>query len=253
MNSNDLITSGLFNSTLRMSSVEIASLMEKNHKDVMRDIRELIDQEAIDRRISAPISYLDSMNREQPMYELDFESTLVLVTGYDPKRRAMVIKRWAQLERGEVLPAGNLHEVLLSVPVINNLISTVSDLMAERGKIDARIHQLETGRVRPRQQRISPTSVVPFLAATYVQDGNAATEKELIYSLYRDFCQQTASLVEPRDFFFKILYQQGLQLRPGKLSVRGRTTKVVRGFGVKGKGDRQLQLFPAGVLGGERA
>lgn len=104
MNSNDLTPSGPFNSHLRMSSVEIASLMDKNHKDVMRDIRELIDQEAIDRRRSAPISYLDSMNREQPMYELDFESSMVLVTGYDANRRALVIKRWMQLERGEALP-----------------------------------------------------------------------------------------------------------------------------------------------------
>jgi len=105
MNNNDLTPSDPFNSHLRMSSVEIASLMDKNHKDVMRDIRELIDQEAIDRRRSAPISYLDSMNREQPMYELDFESSMVLITGYDPKRRALVIKRWMQLERGEALPA----------------------------------------------------------------------------------------------------------------------------------------------------
>jgi len=105
MNSNDLTTTGLFNPTLRMSSVEIASLMEKEHKNVLRDIRELIDQEAIDRLRFEPISYLDSMNREQLMYQLDFESTMVLVTGYDPKRRALVINRWAQLERGEVAPA----------------------------------------------------------------------------------------------------------------------------------------------------
>lgn len=104
MSSNDLIISGIFNSNLRMSSVEIAELMEKNHQHVMRDIRDLVDQGAIDRSRYGQISYLDSMNREQPMYLLGFESTMLLITGYDPKRRALVINRWMQLERGEAAP-----------------------------------------------------------------------------------------------------------------------------------------------------
>ena len=250
MNSTDLTTTSILNPNLRMSSVEIASLMDKEHKNVLRDIRILVEEGAIDRLRFEPISYLDSMNREQSMYQLDFESTMLLITGYDAKRRKLVIQRWMQLERGEALPVANLHDILIDVPVINNLITSVSDLMAERGKVDARIHRLETGRFCRKQQRIAPTSVTPFIAATYVQDGNAATDKELIYSLYKEFCQQTASLVEPRDIFFKILYQQGLPLRPGKLSVCGRITRIVRGFGIKGRDGKQLQIFPVGALGG---
>ncbi len=105
MSSNDLTTSGPFHPDLRMSSLEIAELMEKNHCHVVRDIRELVEQEAIDRSRFGLISYLDSMNREQPMYELDFEATMLVITGYDPKRRALVINRWVQLERGEAVPA----------------------------------------------------------------------------------------------------------------------------------------------------
>lgn len=111
MNSNDLTTTGIFNPTLRMSSVEIASLMDKNHQHVMRDIRELVEAGAIDRSRSGQISYLDSMNREQPMYQLDFESTMLLITGYDANRRALVIHRWAQLERGEARPAAAMPTV----------------------------------------------------------------------------------------------------------------------------------------------
>lgn len=105
MNGSDLTTSGIFNPTLRMSSLEIAELMEKNHQHVMRDIRELIEQGAIDQSRYGQISYLDSMNREQPLYQLDFESTMLLITGYDANRRAKVINRWVQLERGEAVPA----------------------------------------------------------------------------------------------------------------------------------------------------
>jgi len=113
MNGNDITTTGLFNPNLRMSSVEIASLMDKNHFHVVRDIKELIDQGAIDTSSFGLISYLDTMNREQPMYELDFESSMVLVTGYDPKRRALVIKRWMLLERGEALPAVQQRQMVV--------------------------------------------------------------------------------------------------------------------------------------------
>lgn len=257
MNENNVTTSGLFNPNRRMSSLEIAGLTGKDHKNILRDIRILVDQEAIGRLNFEPSSYLNSQNKEQSLYDLDFRATMILVTGYDVKRRAAVIDRWMKLETGEALPAGNLHNILCDVPVINHLISTVSDLMVERGKLDARLYQLETG--RRKQQRITPTNVTGFLSATYRHDSNAAMDKRRIYSQYRDYCQFTATIQEPRDIFFKILYQQGLPLRPGKLSVAGRVTRVVRGFGLKSgvvsaaNRYNQMELFPAGVLGNEEA
>lgn len=104
MNGSDLTTSGIFNTNLRMSSLEIAELMEKEHFNVLRDIRTLVDQGAIGQLRFEESSYLNSQNKEQPMYRLDFESTMLLITGYDANRRQLVIQRWIQLERGEALP-----------------------------------------------------------------------------------------------------------------------------------------------------
>jgi len=39
------------------------------------------------------------------MYLLDFQATMTLITGYDAKRRSMVIDRWMRLETGQVKPA----------------------------------------------------------------------------------------------------------------------------------------------------
>lgn len=130
MNGNDLTTSGIFNTNLRMSSVEIAELMEKEHFHVKRDIKELIDQGAIDPSRFGWTSYIDSMNREQSMCQLDFESTMLLITGYDANRRAKVINRWAQLERGEAVPLAHSDS-----HAIDNLVSAVADLMVDMGKI----------------------------------------------------------------------------------------------------------------------
>ena len=81
------------------------AVMEKDHKNVIRDIKELIKDGAIDESNFGLISYLDPQNKEQPMYLLDFEGTMTLTTGYDAKRRAKVISRWVALEKGEAEPA----------------------------------------------------------------------------------------------------------------------------------------------------
>jgi phage regulator Rha-like protein len=88
-----------------MSSLEISELTEKEHFHVMRDIKGFIEDGGIDERKTALISYLDTQNREQPMYMLDFVGTMTLVTGYDVNRRRKVISRWVALEKGEAEPA----------------------------------------------------------------------------------------------------------------------------------------------------
>jgi Rha family phage regulatory protein len=84
-----------------ISSREIAELTDKRHADVMRDIRNLIDQGAIGRLSFALSSYINSQNKKQPMYNLDKEASLVLATGYNAPLRAKIIKRWMELEAKE--------------------------------------------------------------------------------------------------------------------------------------------------------
>ena len=43
--------------------------------------------------------------KANPMYLLDFHATMTLFSGYDAKRRAMVIDRWIKLETGQAEPA----------------------------------------------------------------------------------------------------------------------------------------------------
>lgn len=89
----------------KMSTVEIAELLGKRHDHVLRDVNLLIEKDAIGLPNFGATSYLDKWDRDQPMYELDFMATMVLITGYDDKRRALVIGRWLDLETGEALPS----------------------------------------------------------------------------------------------------------------------------------------------------
>ena len=84
--------------TLTMSSREIATLCDKRHPDVKRDIEVLAEQLEVDVSKFAHI-YLDSMNRQQTEYLLDKDTCLCLVAGYNAKLRMAIIKRWQELEQ----------------------------------------------------------------------------------------------------------------------------------------------------------
>lgn len=55
-----------------MSSRENVELTGKNHKDVLRDIRTLEEQGAINGRKIAPAEYTDAKGEKRPAYLLDF-------------------------------------------------------------------------------------------------------------------------------------------------------------------------------------
>ena len=91
----NLVTIGSNN--LTMSSREIAELTGKEHKHVIRDIREIMDTLKIDESSFGRI-YFDSMNRQQTEYLLPKREALLLVSGYSIELRARIIDRWQELE-----------------------------------------------------------------------------------------------------------------------------------------------------------
>ena len=92
----------------KMTSVEIAELTGKKHAHVMRDIKTLIEQDAIGESSFGLSSYVSEQGKELPMYSLGFKATMTLVTGYDAKRRSVVIDRWVDLETGKATTAFSL-------------------------------------------------------------------------------------------------------------------------------------------------
>jgi phage regulator Rha-like protein len=82
---------------LTMSSREIAQLCDKNHKDVMRDIRNMLD-ELGETSAQFCANVPDAYGRPQPVFNLTKNLTLTLVAGYNVKLRKAIIDRWQQLE-----------------------------------------------------------------------------------------------------------------------------------------------------------
>lgn len=82
---------------LTMSSRQIAEFTGKEHKNVKADIVKMFKALELDALKSQRI-YFDQYGREQTEYHLDEEMTLTLVTGYDVKRRMVVIQEWKRLK-----------------------------------------------------------------------------------------------------------------------------------------------------------
>jgi hypothetical protein len=67
-----------------MSSLEIAELTNKNHADVLRDIRNVLTEVGIDESKFAGI-YIDKANREKPCFNLPRRECDLIIAGYSAK------------------------------------------------------------------------------------------------------------------------------------------------------------------------
>ena len=88
------------NSEQLMTSLEIAQLTGKQHKNVMRDIRNM--EAAWDNIAGLKFelgSYEDINGQSRPCYFLSKTETLYIATKFNDEARARLILRWEELER----------------------------------------------------------------------------------------------------------------------------------------------------------
>ena len=100
------------NASLTMSSREIAELTHKEHKNVLRVIRDLIEQNLV-----AQIEPLKFEYRNQwfDYYELNKRDTFVVVARLSPEFTAAVVDRWQELENQQKPTALSRKDLALMV------------------------------------------------------------------------------------------------------------------------------------------
>ena len=92
-----------------MSSLEIAELTGKEHKNVMADIRRMLVEIQSAENLA---DYKDGLGRAQPCLLLDKEETICLVSGYSAALRIRIIRRWQELEQQAHQPAMMIPQTL---------------------------------------------------------------------------------------------------------------------------------------------
>jgi phage regulator Rha-like protein len=87
----------------RMTSLEIAQVTGKMHKDVMRAIRNMEPAwEKVNGRIFALVAYTDSKGEQRPCYSLSKTECLYIATKFNDVARARLVLRWEELERERI-------------------------------------------------------------------------------------------------------------------------------------------------------
>lgn len=82
-----------------MTSLQVAEVTGRLHSNVMRDIRNLLDQLEDKAQFSFELgSYQDANGQNRPCYILTKKDCLLLASGYDANLRAKIINRWELLE-----------------------------------------------------------------------------------------------------------------------------------------------------------
>ena len=82
----------------KMSSREIAELTGKEHKNVLRDIRNILEQLQIEENSFLSFDNSGANNRQVYYYLLPKRECLILASGYNVNLRATIIDRWIELE-----------------------------------------------------------------------------------------------------------------------------------------------------------
>jgi len=120
--------------TLTMSSLEIAELTDKNHADVLRDIRKMLgDLGKGDGSKFAGI-YFDAYKREKPCFNLPRDLTETLITGYSVPLRHAVVVRLRELEAQVAKPV---------VPALPNFSNPAEAARAWASEFEGRTLALE--------------------------------------------------------------------------------------------------------------
>lgn len=85
-----------------MTSLEIAEITNKQHKDVMRSIRNMeVAWEKVNGRKFALVNYTDQKGEKRPCYQLTKTECLYIATKFNDEARAKLVLRWEELEKKE--------------------------------------------------------------------------------------------------------------------------------------------------------
>lgn len=93
----------LITTNVKMTSLDIAEVTGKQHKNILADIRKEIDELSTElgELIFQPTTYKDKSNRDKPCYQFGKKGAMQLALKYDATTRYKVIERIEELENSQ--------------------------------------------------------------------------------------------------------------------------------------------------------
>ena len=119
----------------RMTSLEIAEVTGKQHKDVMKAIRNMEPAwKTVNGRNFALVDYKDKKGELRPCYSLTKTECLYVATKFNDEARAKLVLRWKQLEeerlRAGTRPMTDLEIMCRAMQIMKKSIEQKDSLIA---------------------------------------------------------------------------------------------------------------------------
>jgi phage regulator Rha-like protein len=124
-----------------MSSLEISKLTEKEHRNVMRDIKSVLEEAGID-LLKFEQVYKAGNGQMQPCYNLPRRECDLVVSGYSVKYRLAIIDRWHELEAAKK-PMSQLEFMLYSAQMMIENDKRVTALEVAKSEQAQTIKEIE--------------------------------------------------------------------------------------------------------------
>lgn len=113
-----------------LTSLEVAEITGKDHKSILRDIRDEIEKlgEERGRLIFVPTEYTDNFNRKQPAFLLNYKGVLQLGARYNAEIRFKLIEKIEQLQKPMtvedmiIMQANEMKSVKHRIDVVENKV-----------------------------------------------------------------------------------------------------------------------------------
>jgi phage antirepressor YoqD-like protein len=116
-----------------MSSREISAMTGKQHKDVMRSIRNMeASWEKVGGRKFALAEYSDEQGKIRPEYKLSKKECLYIATKFNDEARAILINRWEELENKSSSPQSDAVVLANAFQILNNMVEDQKRLIAQK-------------------------------------------------------------------------------------------------------------------------
>ena len=113
-----------------LTSLDIAEITGKEHKNILSDIRDEISKigEERGRLIFQPTTYIDNFNRNQPAFLLNYKGVLQLGARYNAETRFKLIEKIEQLKKPMtvedmiILQANEMKSVKHRIDIVENKV-----------------------------------------------------------------------------------------------------------------------------------
>lgn len=176
----------LIHETDTMSSLEIATLTGKRHKDVMRSIRKMETAWLnVCGRKFALTSYKDEQGKEQPCYNLTKEESLYIATKFNDEARAKLVRRWTNLETGKEKPYCQTYQIPQSFSEALMLAAKQAEqIESQQKQIQAQSNQIAELEKQTEYTRVILQSKSTALVTQIAQDYGMSARK--FNSILRD-------------------------------------------------------------------